>query len=167
MMAIGRRIGTLALPIFLALMMGPMSFADDGASAQHERKRPPANISSDIVFFYYKDVDTAAPFYERVMGLEKTLDLGWIKIYALTSTASVGITQEGHGFHKASKDKPAMLSIVTDDVDAWYRRLKDEGVPILSDLPAPDDMPSPDEAPIRGFIAADPGGYTIEFFSWR
>lgn len=128
---------------------------------------PAADTSATIVFFYYKDVAAVAPFYETILGLEKTLDMEWVKIYRITPTSSIGLTQEGSGYHKASDDKPAMLSIVTGDVDAWYARLKSEGVKILTELPALDDMPAPDKAPIRGFIAEDPGGYTIEFFAWR
>lgn len=128
---------------------------------------PAADASSTIVFFYYKDVAAVAPFYEQTLGLEKTFDMEWVKIYRITPTSSIGLTQEGHGYHKVSDDKPAMLSIVTDDVDTWYSRLKSAGVKILTELPSADDMPAAEKAPIRGFIAEDPGGYTIEFFTWR
>lgn len=41
------------------------------------------------------------------------------------------------------------------------------GVVIRRELPPPDDAASTGKAPIRGFIAEDPDGYTVEFFSWQ
>jgi hypothetical protein len=54
-----------------------------------------------------------------------------------------------------------MVSIVSKDVDAWYDVIKNSGdVKVLKDIY---DNPS---VPIRAFLVADPGGYTIEFFQW-
>ena len=60
-----------------------------------------------------------------------------------------------------------MLSIVTDEVDAWYDKLSAAGVTMQSELSPPGTEKEPGTAPVRGFIAEDPGGYTIEFFSWN
>jgi len=124
------------------------------------------NIDSQIIFFYYKNVDEVTPFYERTLGLTKTFDLGWVKIYRITPTSYIGLTSENRGFHKASPNKPAMLSIVTDDVDGWYDRLSQSGANIVSKLKPVTESPAPDRAPVRGFIVEDPGGYTVEFFAW-
>jgi catechol 2,3-dioxygenase-like lactoylglutathione lyase family enzyme len=53
-----------------------------------------------------------------------------------------------------------MVSLVTDGLDEWHARLREAGVEILSE---PADSES---APVRAFLARDPGGYTIEFFRW-
>jgi len=127
----------------------------------------PASVNETITFFYYEDLDDQVPFYEGLLGLEKTLDDDWVKIYRITSTSSVGLVKQGHGFHDVSADKPAMLSMVTDDVDAWYARLKDANVPIRTELPERGEENDPESAPVRGFIVEDPGGYTIEIFSWQ
>lgn len=127
----------------------------------------PASISATITFFYYEDLDAQIPFYEGLLGLSKTMDADWVKIYSITPTSSVGLVKQGHGFHQVSDEKPAMLSIVTDDVDAWYQRLTDANVPVRSELPKPGTDKEPGRAPVRGFIVEDPGGYTIEIFSWQ
>jgi imidazolonepropionase-like amidohydrolase/catechol 2,3-dioxygenase-like lactoylglutathione lyase family enzyme len=124
-------------------------------------------IDATVTFFYYEDLDAAARFYREVLGLRATTDMDWVKIYRVSATSSVGLVQDGRGFHAVSDDKPAMLSIVTDDVDGWYRELVDAGVPVLKPLPPADSERDPDRAPVRGFIAEDPGGYTIEFFAWQ
>ena len=127
----------------------------------------PASMNETITFFYYENLEEQVPFYEGLLGLEKTLDEDWVKIYRITATSSVGLVKQGHGLHAVSADKPAMLSLVTDDVDAWYKRLVDAKVPIRTELPEPGLENDPASAPVRGFIVEDPGGYTIEIFSWR
>ncbi len=124
-------------------------------------------IDATVTFFYYEDLDAAGRFYREVLGLQATTDMDWVKIYRVSATSSVGLVQDGRGFHSVSDDKPAMLSIVTDDVDAWYQALVDAGVPILKPLPPADSERDPERAPVRGFVAEDPGGYTIEFFAWQ
>jgi len=127
----------------------------------------PSAMNETITFFYYEDLDLQVPFYEDLLGLTKTLDEDWVKIYRITATSSIGLVKQGHGLHQVSEDKPAMLSIVTDDVDAWYERLTRANVPVRTELPKPGSGPEAGEAPVRGFIVEDPGGYTIEFFSWQ
>jgi len=131
-----------------------------------EEQSPPA-IDGTITFFYYEDLEAAARFYEDLLQLPITMDEDWVRIFQITPTSSVGLVKQGRGFHEVSPDKPAMLSMVTNDVDAWYARLHGANVLMRSELPPPDNAREAGAAPVRGFIAEDPGGYTIEFFSWQ
>lgn len=127
----------------------------------------PGSVDATITFFYYKSIEDQVAFYEGLLGLSPSMVEDWVRIYSVTDTSSVGLVLEGRGFHSASDDKPAMLSIVTGDVDAWYERMVDAGVPVRSPLRPPGTAGDADEAPVRGFVVEDPGGYTIEFFSWQ
>ncbi len=120
------------------------------------------SIKENTLMFYYKDLAGVAPFYEKTLGLTKTFDKDWVKIYQLTPSSSIGIVQEGEtSFHRAQADNAVMLSIVTDDVDAWYERLKQaEGIVFLKEIYNNENVP------IRAFLVADPGGYSVEFFQW-
>jgi hypothetical protein len=111
---------------------------------------------------YYKDISLVVPFYEETLGLARTYNDDWVKIYQITPTSSVALVQEGEGsFHRAQAENAVMLSIVTEQVDDWYRRLKrDEGIKFLKDIY------NNEHAPIRAFLVEDPGGYSIEFFQW-
>lgn len=124
-----------------------------------ESRLPP--IDSHIVMLYYDDISDAADFYENTLGLQKTMNEDWVKIYQLTDTSSVGVVKVGPGAYHATQEKNAvMLSIVTSDVDGWYRRIKTSGqVKFLKDIHESD-------VPIRSFLVEDPGGYTVEFFQW-
>ncbi|MEO0997317.1 MAG: VOC family protein [Pseudomonadota bacterium] len=129
-------------------------------------EQPAPAIAGTVTFFYYEDLEAAAGFYGELLQLPVTLEEDWVRIYRITPTSSVGLVRQGRGFHAVSDDKPAMLSIVTDEVDAWYARLRAAAVPMLSELAPPGADREEGAAPVRGFIAEDPGGYTVEFFSW-
>jgi lactoylglutathione lyase len=109
-----------------------------------------------ITFLYYDDLEEAARFYEDVMGFEKTVDQGWAKIYRVAGEAHVGLVDGSRGYHRPSPSKPVMITVVVDDVDAWFRYLKGKGVKTLSE---PRDH---DEIGIRAFLLEDPEGYVIE-----
>jgi predicted enzyme related to lactoylglutathione lyase len=131
------------------------------ATLQAQTQAPPAP-TEQVTFFYYDDVDAAARFYETLLGLEKTHDEGWVKFYAVTETASVGLVDAARGYHRSSPDKPVMLSLVTDDVESWFEHVLREGASILKPLDAEDAGGF-----IRAFLVEDPGGYTVEVFEWR
>lgn len=120
------------------------------------------SVKENIVMFYYKDISQVAPFYEQTLGLSKTFNEEWAKIYRLTPTSFVGVIQESEGgFHKAQPDNAVMLSIVTEEVDGWYEHLKrDPSITFVKEIY------NNEHAPIRAFLIRDPGGYTIEFFQW-
>lgn len=120
----------------------------------------PPPIDSQVTFLYYSDVDAAARFYDEVLQLRSTFDRGWVKIFAITPTSSVGLVDERRGAHQSRGDNAVMLSLVTTDVDAWHVRLSRAGVEILSNPADSSDVP------VRAFLVRDPGGYTVEFFQW-
>jgi predicted enzyme related to lactoylglutathione lyase len=112
--------------------------------------------------FYYRNIDEAARFYGETLGLPKTFDSAWVKIFLISETSSVGVVAEGGGaYHKAQPENAVMLSIVTAEVDAWYARLKAAG-----DVNFLKTIYNSESVPIRAFLVQDPGGYTIEFYQW-
>ncbi|MEE8586374.1 MAG: VOC family protein [Acidobacteriota bacterium] len=119
-----------------------------------------AAIRSQVTFLYYENLGEAARFYEQALGLEATFSLPWVKIFQVTEGASVGLVDIRRGHFKTAQTKGVMFSLVTDDVDAWYARLKGLDAKLLS---SPKDSR---ETGIRAFLFQDPGGYTLEFFQW-
>ena len=110
--------------------------------------------------FYYKNIDDATHFYGDVLGLENTLDWTWVRFFRTGPSSTVGLVTEGDGgWHKVQDSNAVMLSLVTDDVDAWHAELSErDDVTILK--------PLGNSGPVRSFLMEDPGGYTVEFFQW-
>ena len=127
-------------------------------STKGQDKMP--GIDSQVTFLYYKDIDKAQEFYGESLGLKKTFDQGWVRIFQISSTSYVGLVDESRGSHNSSQNKPVMLSIVTSDVEGWYEVLTAKGIKIISEL---SDSGS---VPVKAFLVEDPEGYTVEFFQW-
>jgi predicted enzyme related to lactoylglutathione lyase len=144
-----------AILVFV-LLVGMQALAVGEAEQAAEK----GNISEQVIFLYYADIEEPARFYQSILGFEPTLELDWVRILKTNQGASVGLVDESKGSLKSSGDKPVMLSWVTDDVDGWHEYLKEKGVKILS-TPSNNE-----EAGIRAFLFQDPGGYTLEFFQW-
>ena len=141
--------------VILALAATLAACAADGG-----RMMNAPSIASSTTMFYYDDIGPASHFYGEVLGLEKTLDWEWVRFFSTGPASSVGVVTVGDGaWHQVQDRNSVMLSLVTDDVDAWYERLVDrDDVTFLKDIR--------DGGGIRSFLLEDPGGYTVEFFQW-
>jgi catechol 2,3-dioxygenase-like lactoylglutathione lyase family enzyme len=119
--------------------------------AQQERQ-----VQSQITFFYYDDLDAASEFYGDVMGFRLVEDQKWAKIYRASGGAYVGIVAGEKGFHQAQDENAVLLTLLVDDVAAWYEYLQTRGVKIVTELQEKEDIQ------VRCFFLEDPGGYSIE-----
>ncbi|MBN1485378.1 MAG: VOC family protein [Chloroflexia bacterium] len=116
----------------------------------------PKAFQSQITFFYYHDLQPAVDFYEQVMGLECVEDQGWAKIYRTGGNAFLGLVDGSRGFFQAQEKNAALLTLVVDDVEAWYSYLQAQGAHLLRELKYHEDIQ------VQGFFLQDPGGYVIE-----
>ena len=117
-------------------------------------------INGTITFFYYKNLNAAARFYEDVMGFEAAIDVEFAKVYRVYEGVHVGLVDGERGYLKAADDKPVMLSYYCDDIDWWYQHLQDKGVTI--------EQP-PQEADylkMKTMLFRDPEGYLLEMLQW-
>lgn len=116
-----------------------------------------------MTVFYYDRLPPAVAFYEQAIGFEKVLDLGWVAIFRIEGRSFLTLVDAVGGSQRpiSGDNKGAIVSIETDDLDGWRRRLRAAGV-------AGVDAPL-----IRGcdgrsveFHLRDPGGYVMEIFEW-
>ena len=113
-------------------------------------------VQSQITFLYYRQIEPAASFYEETMGFELVEDQGWAKIYRVGGAAYVGIVAGEKGFHSPQEKNAVLVTLVVDDVAAWYEHLQRRGARMLSPLE------HRQEIGIQCFFLQDPGGYTLE-----
>lgn len=114
-----------------------------------------ATISGQISWVYTQDLDSTAFFYAEVLGLAYIRDQGTARIYATGDNARIGVCEAFAD--RIVEPKGGMISIISDDVDAWYQRLVDIGLSI--------DQPPHhfEKFGIYKFCVEDPNGYQIEF----
>jgi predicted enzyme related to lactoylglutathione lyase len=132
------------------------------AIAQQETPVPSPGINEQYTMLYYKDMEAPRKFYGGLLGLTSTMDDEWLSLYQVTPSSFIGVIKEAEeSWHKVQATNAVMISIVTDDVDAWYERvLADGGVKIVLEIYDNESVP------IRAFMMEDPGGYTVEDFQW-
>jgi catechol 2,3-dioxygenase-like lactoylglutathione lyase family enzyme len=82
-------------------------------------------ISHQITFFYTRDLEKTARFYEDILGLELLIDQGTCRIYRVSQDGWVGFCQREYA---PVETVGVILTIVTQAVDDWYERLVAHGV---------------------------------------
>ena len=107
-----------------------------------------------ITFFYYDDIHAVVPFYEEVLDFELVLDQTMARIYRIAENCYFGIVDGNRGHLKHQEKSAVLLTIVSQDVEGWHKRLKQAGVAGQSEM-------------LRGtfcehFFFEDPAGYAIE-----
>lgn len=106
-----------------------------------------------IVFLYVADLDRSTDFYGGLLGFSLVLDQGGCRIFQTTATSYVGVcTIRPEKVGVAG----ALLTFVTEDVDAWHEKLVEEGATITR---PPQSSP---EYGIYNFFTEDPDGNHIE-----
>ena len=112
-----------------------------------------------ITFFYYDDFMKVVPFYENVMGFEMVLDQGMARIYRVAGRSYFGIVDGNKGHCRHQPQSAVLLTVVAEDVEAWYAHIKAHKAANLSEM-------------IHGrnldhFFFEDPAGYNIEIQRFR
>lgn len=114
----------------------------------------PTHFDQQIVWVYTDDVETTCEFYGGMLGLELIRDEGAAQIFRTAGQAAIGVCQAFED--RVVEPAGSMITLVTDDVDAWYADLEERGADLLG-------PPRRLEAfGIYGFFARDPNGYVVE-----
>jgi catechol 2,3-dioxygenase-like lactoylglutathione lyase family enzyme len=108
-------------------------------------------FTQQITFLSVVDLERSAGFYAGTLGLDLVLDQGSCHIYRAASHAFIGVCERP----EASTDG-VIVTLVTDDVDGWHRRITKAGWAAESE-PAENT-----EYRIRHAFYRDPDGYLVE-----
>ncbi len=82
-------------------------------------------IDQQVTFLYTRDLAVTVRFYEEILGLALVLDQGSCRIYRVSDDGFLGFCERA-----AAPERPAgvIFTLVTAEVDAWYRYLSERGV---------------------------------------
>lgn len=116
-------------------------------------------FDQQVTFLYSRDLETSAVFYGETLELPLALDQGGCRIFQTSRDSFLGVC-------RCSEQRPVspegiIITLVSDDVDGWYERLKTKGVTFDT---APAENP---DYNIYHFFLTDPDGYKIEIQSFR
>ena len=112
------------------------------------------SIQQQVTWVYTHDLPTTARFYAETLALPLVLDQGACRIYRTSATSFLGVCQVRPG--REVEPRGVVITLVTDDVDGWYERLRSRGA-----LPEPPTRS--EQFDVYCFFARDPEGYLIEF----
>ena len=114
-------------------------------------------ITANNAFFYYDDLEEAAGFYTRTLGLRVIADYGFAKILHVAPTSYLTLVDGTMGMHTTDEPKTVAIALVTDQMTEWYEYLLGEKVGMRSGFTLIEGRPH------HGFVAYDPEGYLLEF----
>ena len=113
------------------------------------------NFDIQITWIYCSNLEISHHFYGGTLGLPLLRDEGSAQIYRTTAGAAIGVCCAFKD--RVVEPRGGMISLVTDDVNGWYKQLSESGVTTRG---LPHVL---EEFGIYTFFAEDPDGYVIEF----
>jgi predicted enzyme related to lactoylglutathione lyase len=121
---------------------------------------PTLGIRATVTSFYYRNLGAAQDFYEQELGFELATDQGIARIYRTSPTGYFRLAGPAGGLHAPTDDigqkKGVMLSLYTDNVDAWFDFIVDRDEVVMR-TPEMVDIEN-----LREFSFNDTGQYSVE-----
>ena len=111
------------------------------------------NWKGNIVFLGVDDLQEVDVFYRKELGLSLFKDQGLCRIYNIPGGGKIGFCTH---MEKNIADKSPIITLLTEDVDQVYQKLKKSKYDIVK---------SPEhnyDFNIYHFFLKDPQGYTVE-----
>jgi catechol 2,3-dioxygenase-like lactoylglutathione lyase family enzyme len=106
-----------------------------------------------ILFLGTDKLEETDHFYRNVLQLDLYKDQKKCRIYKINDHSSIGFCTH---IKITAEEKSPIITLVTDDVDAIYKRLKDQGINLLHEPQVNEQFN------IYHFFFKDNNGYTIE-----
>ena len=114
-------------------------------------------LTSNITFLYFNDLEAAKPFFEEVLGLEKAYDPGWAAVYRLRDKALLGAVDNHSGSIQVTSTDSVLISLTVDNIEEVHESLKgSRGVEGLSEIKQVKDLA------LKSFFFTGPEGYHFE-----
>jgi len=115
-------------------------------------------VRATVQWLYFSDTATTNDFYERLLGTAPIVDQGWAWAYPLSATGFLGVVDGARGLHQVTDDKGVTLSLIVDDVEAWYELMRG-----LDGFEWRSDEIGDESGRVRVFVGYDPEGYYLEW----
>ena len=115
-------------------------------------------VRATVQWLYFDDTAATNRFYEEVLGVGPIVDQGWAWAYPLSASGFLGVVDGARGLHQPTEDKGVTLSIIVDDVEAWYELMRG-----VDDFAWRSEEIGDESGRVRVFVGYDPEGYFLEW----
>lgn len=114
-------------------------------------------LTSNITFLYFNDLEAAKPFFEKTLGLKVAYDPGWACVYRLKDKAFLGAVDNHSGSIKVTTTDSVLISLTVSNIEAVHEEMKDDAlVNGLSEIKQVKEMD------LQSFFFTGPEGYHFE-----
>ena len=114
-------------------------------------------LTSNITFLYFKDLEKAKHFFSETLGLEVAYDPGWACVYRLKDKAFLGAVDNAQGSIQVDSTSSVLVSLTVANILEVHAALEGaEGVDGLSPIKQVKEMA------LESFFFTGPEGYHFE-----
>jgi hypothetical protein len=115
-------------------------------------------VCSQISFLYFDDLQNAKKFFSEILGFEVACDQGYdyCCIYKVSESSFIGVVDRNRGAVRASTRDGVLTSLVVDNADYVYEKLKKLNLNELTDLKRSERLN------IKSIMFTGPEGYRFE-----
>ena len=110
-------------------------------------------FDQQITFLQAQNLESTRQFYSEMLDLPLVRDQEACLIFGVSENACLGFCRH---IEPIPPGRRVILTLVTDDVDGWYQRLKSRGADLISQPEANSKFK------IYHFFLKDPEGYWVE-----
>ena len=115
-------------------------------------------VRATVQWLYFEDTAATNRFYEELLGAAPIVDQGWAWAYPLSTSGFLGVVDGTRGQHQATEDKGVTLSLIVDDVEAWYEVMRG-----IDDFAWRSEEIGDESGRVSVFVGYDPEGYFLEW----
>ena len=128
-------------------------------------------LTSNITFLYFKDLEKAKHFFSETLGLEVAYDPGWACVYRLKDKAFLGAVDNAQGSIQVDSTSSVLVSLTVANIHEVHAAFEGaEGVDGLSPIKQIKVLAESDEAGVviaktvdnKSFFFTGPEGYHFE-----
>lgn len=114
-------------------------------------------LTSNITFLYFKDIEKAKRFFEKTLGLEVAYDPGWACVYRLKGQSFLGAVDNTQGSIKVDSTSSVLVSLTVSNLQEVHAALQKE-----ADVEGLSEIKQVKEMALESFFFTGPEGYHFE-----
>ncbi len=114
------------------------------------------NLSSQITFLYFKEIDNAKKFFDEILQLEMVCDQGWAYVWKTGKESFVGAVDSSKGSIKTENRGGVLISLTVTNIEEVYESFKKLNLDSCTEIKEMKDIG------LKSFFFKGPEGYDFE-----